>query len=219
MELWENANKALEELLATKESTDTHWWRAIWELGMELCQNKSQAAESIKEAKAVSSWVTLDAQTKCSQLTLDAKTTCSWVTLDAKPPSQWQSKKPRCPKTVSSERSKLLTLQPSEMSRPGGPPGQSHSKGNMATLCGIWRCKSSERRAEVKLTSSLPARPLCTPAHQSSRVFCLCATTFYWGRHLHHLHSSYCRGLPQWKNSLLLLFLPHQCPSSLRPKR
>ena len=41
MELWENANKALEELLATKASIDTCRWRAIWELGMELHQNKS----------------------------------------------------------------------------------------------------------------------------------------------------------------------------------
>ena len=78
------------------------------------------------------------------------------------------------------------------MSRPRGPPRPSHSKGNMATSCRIWRCKSSERRAEVKLTSSPPARLLCMPAYQSSRVLWLLPTTFYWGRHLHHLHSSYC---------------------------
>ena len=51
MELWENANKALKELLATETSTDTCRQRAIWELGMELRQNESQATESIKEAK------------------------------------------------------------------------------------------------------------------------------------------------------------------------
>ena len=32
--LWENANKALEELLAMKASIDTCRWRAVWELGM-----------------------------------------------------------------------------------------------------------------------------------------------------------------------------------------
>ena len=69
MELWENANKALQDLLTTKASTDAHRQRAIWELGIELCQNESQAAESIKEAKAVCSWVTHKAQTTCSQLT------------------------------------------------------------------------------------------------------------------------------------------------------
>ena len=83
MELWANANKALKDLLTTKASMDAHRWRAIWELGMELHQNKSQVAESIKEAKAVCSRVTLDTQTTCSQLTLDAKTNCSWAILDA----------------------------------------------------------------------------------------------------------------------------------------
>ena len=34
-ELWENANKALEELLTTRASIDACRWRAIWELGME----------------------------------------------------------------------------------------------------------------------------------------------------------------------------------------
>ena len=66
MELWANANKALEDLLTTRVSIDVHRWRAIWELGTELCQNESQAAKSIKEAKAIFSWVTLGAQTTCS---------------------------------------------------------------------------------------------------------------------------------------------------------
>ena len=79
MELQENANKALKDLLTAKASIDAHR-----ELAIELCQNESQAAESIKEAKAVCSWVTLDAQTTCSLLTLDTKTNCSWVILEAK---------------------------------------------------------------------------------------------------------------------------------------
>ena len=69
MEIWENANKALQDLLTTKESIGACRWRAIWELGIELCWNESQAAESIKKGKAVCSGVTLDAQTTCSQLT------------------------------------------------------------------------------------------------------------------------------------------------------
>ena len=83
MELQKNANKALEELLTTKASIDAHRWRAIWELGMELCQNESQATKSIKEAKAICSQVPLDAQITCSQVTLDAKTVHSWATSDA----------------------------------------------------------------------------------------------------------------------------------------
>ena len=84
MELWGNANKALEELLTTKASIDACRQRAIWELGMELRQNESQATESIKEAKAV-----------CSQVTLDTRTPCAWVTLDAKTACSGASRKPR----------------------------------------------------------------------------------------------------------------------------
>ena len=101
------------------------------------------------------------------------------------------------------------------MLRLGGPPRLSYSKGNMATSCRTWRHKPSKRRAEVKPTSSLPARPLCMLAQQSSRAHWWLPTTFYWGRHLHLTHLSYCKGPPQWRNSLLQLFLPQQCQSSL----
>ena len=93
-ELQENANKALKELLTTKASIDACRQRAIWELCME-CQNESQVTESVREAKAICSKVTLDAQALCfatvkeakaicSHVTLDTKATCSQVTLDAK---------------------------------------------------------------------------------------------------------------------------------------
>ena len=75
MELQGNANKALKELLTTKASIDTHRWRAIWELGMELHWNESQATESIKEAKAVCSCTNLDVKTACSVVVKEAKST------------------------------------------------------------------------------------------------------------------------------------------------
>ena len=94
-ELWENANKALEELLATKASIDACRWRAVWELGMELCQNESNTTKSIKEARAVCSHVTLDAKALCFATIKEAKTTqactiweteavCSMAIRDAK---------------------------------------------------------------------------------------------------------------------------------------
>ena len=85
----------------------------------------------------------------------------------------------------------------------------------MAKSCGTCRHKSFKRRAEVKLTSSLPARLLCMPALQSSRALWWLPTMFYWGRHLHLTHSSYYKGPLQWRNSPLQLLLLHQCPSSL----
>ena len=84
MKLWANANKALEDLLTTKASIDACRQRAIWELGIELCRNESQAAKSIKEAKAVCSRATLDAQTTCSWVILEAKTTCSAAVKETK---------------------------------------------------------------------------------------------------------------------------------------
>ena len=74
-ELWENANKALEELLATKASIDACRWRAIWELGMEFHQNKSETTESIKEARAICSHMTLDAKALCFATIKEGKTT------------------------------------------------------------------------------------------------------------------------------------------------
>ena len=75
MEFWENANKALQELLTTKASTDACRQRAIWELGMELHWNESQATKSNKENKAICCWVTLDAKTICLVMVKEAKMT------------------------------------------------------------------------------------------------------------------------------------------------
>ena len=83
-ELWEKANKALEELLATKSSIDAHRQRAIWELGMELCQNESETADSIKEARAICSCVTMDAEALCFSTVKEAKVTCVLTIKEAK---------------------------------------------------------------------------------------------------------------------------------------
>ena len=82
-ELWENANKALKELLATKASIDSHRWRAVWELGIELCQNESEATKSIKEAREVWSHVTLDAKALCFATIKEAKTTQAYTIQEA----------------------------------------------------------------------------------------------------------------------------------------
>ena len=83
-ELWQNSSKALEELLATKVSIDTHRWRAVWELGMELHRNESATAESINEARAVCSHVTLDAEALCFTTAKGAKVTYIQTIKEAK---------------------------------------------------------------------------------------------------------------------------------------
>ena len=83
-ELRENANKSLEELLATKASIDAHRQRAIWELGMELHRNASATADSIKEARAVCSHITLDAEALCFATVKGAKVTYVQTVKEAK---------------------------------------------------------------------------------------------------------------------------------------
>ena len=50
LELWASANKVLEDFLSTKAEPR----RAMWELGVALCQSEFRAAKAIKEAKAAS---------------------------------------------------------------------------------------------------------------------------------------------------------------------
>ena len=73
VELWTNTNKALDKMLSTKGSIDARKWKTAWELGMMLCQNESQVAALIKEARVI-----------CSQTTLDIWTACFWSLLEAK---------------------------------------------------------------------------------------------------------------------------------------
>ena len=82
--LWEKANKALEELLATKSSIDAHRWKVVWELGMELWQNDSKTTESFKETKAICTCATLDAEALCSATFKEAKSTCAHTIWEAK---------------------------------------------------------------------------------------------------------------------------------------
>ena len=83
-ELWENANKALKELLATKASIDACRQRAVWELGMELHQNESKATKSIREARAICSCVTLDARALCLTTIKGAKVAYTQTIKEAK---------------------------------------------------------------------------------------------------------------------------------------
>ena len=64
--LWEEANKALGELLATKSSIDTHQQKLVWELGMALCWNESKTTESIKESKAICNTTITEANATCA---------------------------------------------------------------------------------------------------------------------------------------------------------
>ena len=152
MELWGNANKALKELLTTKASIDAHRQRSIWVLGMELCQNESQATKSTKEAKAVCSWKTLDAKTAYSVAVKKAKTTQACIILEAKAACL-----PAIRDVKAQRASQAKSLQ--------------REHGNV-----MWNLEEQvireERRAEVKLTSSLPGCPVCQPTRVQEHSGC-----------------------------------------------
>ena len=84
VEVWENANQALNELLTTKASIDACRQRAVWELGMELCWNESEVTESLKEANATCSHATQDAKAWCFTTFKRAKITYTQTVQEAK---------------------------------------------------------------------------------------------------------------------------------------
>ena len=69
-----NANKALNNLLSTKGSIDARRQRAVWDLGVLLCQTESPAATTVQEVRTICSQMALGIPTACSQLILEAKT-------------------------------------------------------------------------------------------------------------------------------------------------
>ena len=71
--LWEEANKALGELLLIKSSIDTHWQKLVWRLSMALCWNDSETVVSIKEAKAICAHSIQEAKTLCSTAIREAE--------------------------------------------------------------------------------------------------------------------------------------------------
>ena len=64
--LWEEANKALRDLLVIKSSINAHRQKLVLDFFMALCQNEYETAESIKEARAICTHSILEAKTHCS---------------------------------------------------------------------------------------------------------------------------------------------------------
>ena len=71
--LWEEANKALGDLVAIKSSIDTHWQKLVFEFGMALHQNDSETMESIKEEKTIWAHSIHEAKTCCSMAIREAE--------------------------------------------------------------------------------------------------------------------------------------------------
>ena len=79
-----NTNKALDDLLSTKGSIDARRWRAVWDLGVLLCQTESEVAAMVQEARTICSQMALGIWTACSQSILEAKTSYLVAVKEAK---------------------------------------------------------------------------------------------------------------------------------------
>ena len=194
LELQANANKALEDILPTKASIDTHRWRAMWELSIALHQSESQAAESIKEVKAACSQATLNAHTTCSWLNLEAKTNCSQVILEAKTACSMAVKKAKTTRGCMVQEAKATCSKAiSKVKAQRALQAESFQREHGRIMQNL---EEQVIQEESKLTSSLPVRSPCTTTLQSLKGLWLLPTISYWGKHFHHLHSPHCREPP-----------------------
>ena len=71
--VWEQANKALGDLLAIKSTVGANWWKLVSEFGITLHQNDSKTTESIKEAKTLCTHSIQEAETHCSTAIREAE--------------------------------------------------------------------------------------------------------------------------------------------------
>ena len=72
-ELRTDANLATDHMLSIRRSTDLKRQQIIWELVLQLCQNKAKAAAANKKAEILHSRVVLDAKVDCTKAVLEAK--------------------------------------------------------------------------------------------------------------------------------------------------
>ena len=72
-ELQTDTNRAANNMLQLRRSTDLKRQRVIWELGVLLCQSEANEAASVAKAKVIHSWEVLDAKVGCSRSVLEAK--------------------------------------------------------------------------------------------------------------------------------------------------
>ena len=121
---------------------------------MELHWNESKTAESIKEARAICTHVTMDAEALCSSTVKKAKVTCIQTIKEAKA---------TCACTI--QEAKTACSMAIRDAKTWGAPRLSHSAGNMPKPSETWRDKSSERKAGAKSTfSPLSSCPTCQPS-------------------------------------------------------
>ena len=193
-----NANKALDDLLSTKGSIDARRWRAVWDLGVLLCQTESQVAATVQEARTICSQMALGIWMACSQSIFEAKTGYLVAVKEAKTTRSHllQEAKATCSKAIckaEAQKMSQVTMLHKE-----------HGK-YMQDL--------EEQAIEEEGKSHNDFFTTCQAVLYSSPP--LLHTTSYSGKHLHHVHLLHHERPPPQKNSQLPPFHLHRCPNNL----
>ena len=197
-ELWTNTNRALDDLLNTKGSIDARKWRAVWELGVILCQNESQVATKSSVLRQF-----FDTQTACSWLILEAKTDFLGVVKKAKTTRGHlvQEAEAACSKTICEVEAQKVSQAAIFHEEHGKYMGDLEEQ------------PLERRRSHNDFLSA--CQVIFIKVHHSLKELWLPHITFYWSKHLCCLHSSCHRRLLPWRNSQLQPLRPHQHPNNL----
>ena len=177
-ELQANANRAIDSMLHIKRSIDIKRQRGVWELGVMLCQNESQEAASVAEAKVICSQVTLDAWTACSQSVLEAKTNFLAVVKEAKTlrGRLVQEAEAACSKAICEARAQKIS-QALMLHKEHGRYMQGLEE------------QAFGEESIIIMTPFPPVRSPCVTVHNCLKGVWLLRITSSWGKHLHCLHS------------------------------
>ena len=84
LELQANANRAIDNMLHLKGTLNIKRQRAVWELGVLVCQIEAQESSSVIKAEAICFQAIFDTQMIWSQSVLEAKTKCLAAVREAK---------------------------------------------------------------------------------------------------------------------------------------
>ena len=204
-ELQTNANKALDDLLSTKGSIDTRRWRAVWDVGMMLCQNESQVAATVKEARVLHSQMALDIQTASSQSILEARTSYLIVVKEAKTTRSHllQEAKATCSKTIHEAKAQKIS-QAAMLHQEHGKYMQDLEEQAMG----------EESRSHTNFLTDCQVILYSSPPPLKSALAALYHILLGQTPPLPPLVSH--RGPPVWKNNQPLPFHPHPCSNNLQ---
>ena len=199
-ELQTDANRATDNMLHLKRSTDLKRQKVIWELGVLLHQSEVNEATSVAKAKVIHSWEVHDAKVGYSRSVLEVK----------------------CNYQVAVKEAKMIRgnlLQKSEVaySKAISEAVALRSSQSVALHMEHMRLMQElEEQALGKETSFPPVKPPCIILHNPSERIWLPPTISYLGNDLCHLHLFCPPKHPLGKSSHSQPPLLLQCPNGLQ---